>query len=413
MPIIDLQRRVNEVGRIRMGTSERRRGKKIPRRLETWRITTRDRARLEYASEAYGGEVVPWSEREGEWELITATDTLPIVLVPGQSLSQFWELWGQAGPQQPLHCMRRCDGVTELLSGQPCSCPPYDERRELATDGKACKPMTRLSVILPDVPGIGMFRLETGGYYAAVELAGTAQLLEDASARGVMLPARLRIDLRRGVRVKADGSGETVAYPVPVIDVDVRVGDIFQIGVGGGGAIEPSPVRRAALPRGEMHDDVALTYTPIPEGSRDVSIADAFHAVEQDSAPRATTARSAASLGTVTPPPEPPGSPTVLSGDEGGPDRQDVPAPESSSNGATPGQTSAGADLSAANVVSDAQRRRLWAMISSMGIEQDVVREVVSEITGDESTKTIPRDLYDAVYVTLQSKAPPAQEIQP
>src|SRR5207248_231981 len=67
--------------------------------------------------------------------------------------------------------------------------PSHEERPALAAKGKACKATTRLSVRLPDVPGIGCWRLETHGYYAAVELAATADIIERATAQGVMLPA--------------------------------------------------------------------------------------------------------------------------------------------------------------------------------------------------------------------------------
>ena len=63
-----------------------------------------------------------------------------------------------------------------------------------------------------------MFRLESHGYYAAVELSGTASMLEAATARGQLLPARLRIDQR----AKVEG-GKTTRYAVPVVDIDVTV----------------------------------------------------------------------------------------------------------------------------------------------------------------------------------------------
>ena len=142
-PIIDLQRRLVEVGRIRMGRKEGNR----PVKLSTWRLTSRDQARLEAAAALYGGTVQPWAEREGEHELIVATDELPILLLPGQTLSQWHELWSGGG------CQRRCDGEREVLSDGSCLCDAEEGDRK-------CKPTTRLSVMLPDVPGLGCWRLD-------------------------------------------------------------------------------------------------------------------------------------------------------------------------------------------------------------------------------------------------------------
>ena len=207
-PIIDLQRRLVQVGRIRLGTKDGNR----PVRLDTWRLTSRDQKRLEAAAQVFGGTVRPWEARQGEHELITEVSDLPIMLLPGQTLTQWMELWSGGG------CKRRCDGDTETLTDGPCLCD--SEKPE-------CKPHTRLNVMLPDVPGLGMWRLDTTGWNAARELAGTAEFLEQATARGVLLPARLRIDQRTELR-----DGQTKKYPVPVLDVDIRSLDAMQIAAG-------------------------------------------------------------------------------------------------------------------------------------------------------------------------------------
>lgn len=109
-PIIDLQRRLVEVGRLRMGHQVAAGNGRRPAKLEHWRITSRDQARLLAAAELYGGTVQPWAERDGEFELFTKTSELPIMLIPGQTLSAWYELWSGGG------CQRRCDGEREILS---------------------------------------------------------------------------------------------------------------------------------------------------------------------------------------------------------------------------------------------------------------------------------------------------------
>lgn len=216
MPLIDVQRRLAEVGRIRLGEKG---AKGQPVKRETWRLTSRDRNRLVAAQTIYPGELRPWNEQH---ELLTETDELAVMVLPGQTLSQWYELWTGGG------CQRRCDGE-RMTDDQPCMCPVDPiERAELAKTGKACKATTRLSVMLPDVPGVGMWRLESHGYYAASELAGMAELLQHVTALGIMLPARLRIDQRTSVK-----GGQTRRYPVPVIDLEATPNEVRSLTSGG------------------------------------------------------------------------------------------------------------------------------------------------------------------------------------
>lgn len=274
MPIIDIQRRLVEVGRIRMGTTEERSKRdgtgtfRMPVRLSTWRLTSRDQQRLEHAAEKFGGTVVPWEQRDGEFELITDTDALPIMVMPGQNLSSWYELWGQRSAGKPIECFRRCDGVTETITDAPCVCDP--EVRE-------CKPTTRLSVLLPDVPGLGCWRFDSHGYYAAVELAGTADLLDALTRNGQLVPARLRIDQRRQVK-----DGQTTTFPVPVIDIDVRLPEVLGVALA------------AAPSAGQLEQP---DYKALPATTGGVTVRDGLDAAARQAEPRATTARSAAPIG--------------------------------------------------------------------------------------------------------------------
>ena len=257
MPIIDLQRRMTEVGRIRMGHTvggtSTKRGR--PAKLEHWRLTSRDRSRLEGAATLYGGTVQEWADRPGEWELYTNVAELPILLLPGQTLSQWWETWSGGG------CTRRCDGERETITETPCVCDTEGKKE------RSCKPTSRLSVMLPDVPGLGVWRLESHGYYAAVELAGTSDLLERATVRGQMLPARLRIDQRR----KIEG-GKTTRYAVPVIDIDVTTTEALR-GI----------TAAAAVP---MLDPVP-GFVPLELLTGGVTADEAFQAIEGEQKPAA------------------------------------------------------------------------------------------------------------------------------
>ena len=130
-------------------------------------------------------------------------------------------MWTRGG------CQRRCDSQIERKSGGPCLCPHADdpddaeaveraalERAALAKTGKACSLITRINVSIPDLPGIGVWRLDTGSFYAAGEMIDQATLLEMARAHGVALPAMLRLEQRQDVL-----EGQTRSSASPVIDV--------------------------------------------------------------------------------------------------------------------------------------------------------------------------------------------------
>jgi len=225
MPInpLVLQRQMRELGRIRIGVQQdyvkdgvtRRR----PAKLDTFRLTSESRELVVAAAVAYGGTVVPWQNGDhAEFEVVTAATTIDIVIPPGQPVSQWYELWSGGG------CQRRCDGITNVLTMTPCACPAdVQEKLELAAKGEACKATTRLNVMLPALPDLGVWRLESHGYYAAVELAGAAEILGMASARGVLIPARLRLEQRE----KKIPGKPTNRYAVPIIEfVETRFADL-------------------------------------------------------------------------------------------------------------------------------------------------------------------------------------------
>jgi hypothetical protein len=218
--IIDLQRRLAEIGRIRIGqqvTSAN--GKTRPTKLETFRLTSPDRNRINQAAQLYGGTVNKWTAPAGpQWEVITTTDTLPVIVPPSDmAFTQHYELWAAGG------CQRRCDGITETITDADCLCDP--QRRE-------CDIHTRLSVMLRDLPGLGVWRIDTQGYYAAVELQGAVEIVQLAAGRGHMLPATLRLEQRM---TKRPNQG-TRRFAVPVLDIEVSPGQLLS----GTTTIEPA-----------------------------------------------------------------------------------------------------------------------------------------------------------------------------
>ena len=232
--VLDMQRRSVQLGEIRMGTSVEVPGKKYrrPVRLDTFRFTTASEFTAHVIAAKYNGEAVPWSQRKGRWEILTDRTALDVWVPPrGEAVDANMELWD--GPKR----LRRCDGITERLSGKPCWCPhpdnpadpasiqaARDERKRLAglRPPQACKPLTRINVTIPDLPGLtGVFRLNTGSENAAVETADSGDAMAIAREGGVYLPAVLRMEWR--IRSE-DGS----PYQVPVLHIGLSMAELAQ-----------------------------------------------------------------------------------------------------------------------------------------------------------------------------------------
>ena len=220
MQLVDIQRRIAEAGRIRIGeVVPAGNGKTRPAKLDTFRLTSADKTRIEQAARLYGGEVSEWTAPAGkQWQVTTAAAVLNVIVPPSEmAFSQAYEIWSAGG------CQRRCDGAWESISDAACLCDP--EERD-------CDIHTRLSVMLRDLPGLGLWRIDTQGYYAATELSGAVQIIAAAAGRGALLPARLVLQQRSVIRRGADGKPQTRRFAVPVLDIDVTPGQLIGGAVG-------------------------------------------------------------------------------------------------------------------------------------------------------------------------------------
>lgn len=248
-PILDMQRSGREIGRIRIGAMvTAANGKARPTKLDTFRLTTPARSVADAVGGLLGGEVRRWSPQGGgaqQWEVVTQATELPVIVPPGDEvISQDYEMWSAGG------CVRRCDGFRATLYAEDgktrsdCVCPPAGEERVAAAAMKpptACKPTTRVNVMLPDLPGLGVWRIESRGYWAAVELGGDAELLRRAREAGVLLPALLRLEQRQ---VKRLGKPR-YDFGVPILDLGIGLRQLAAVGGSEemARALPPAPVR--------------------------------------------------------------------------------------------------------------------------------------------------------------------------
>lgn len=222
MPIIALQRRLAEAGRIRIGQQvPTGNGRSRPSKLEKFRFTSANAEAIEQIAERWGGKPQDWESPNGtQREVYTDASAIEVAIPPGDmAFSQWREMWSGGG------CQRRCDGIREQNTDGPCLCPEDPaERQALAQKGQACKDTTRLSVILPDLEGVGLWRIESHGYYAAVELGGAVELLQSL-APGRLVPGRLWLD-KRSDKVKVGDKVQTNRYVVPVLDIKGRLSEL-------------------------------------------------------------------------------------------------------------------------------------------------------------------------------------------
>lgn len=253
MPILDLQQRFRELGRIRLGHKG---DKGQPVRSLQFRFTSANLELLAAAAKTVGGQARPWqgAPQDEAYELFTQASSIEIMIPPGQVLTQWMELWKGGG------CQRRCDLVTENIQMRPCVCPKDERGRVTGDKGDVCDPTTRLNVILPWLPGLGVWRLETHGWNAAEELAGVAQLLAVASQQGRAIPARLAIESRF---TKKPGEPRK-DFIVPVLDVDATIGDVLQsIGAIAAPGMTPAPALEPGR-RGTQRIPIPELAPPLP-----------------------------------------------------------------------------------------------------------------------------------------------------
>jgi hypothetical protein len=283
MSILDIQRRGQQIGRLRMGEQVaiikdgRDTGKTRPVRRETWRLTTGSRHTADAAALAYDSEVRPWN---GQWDVDTKLSEISVMVPPRDAvISQNYEMWNAGG------AVRRCNSQFEQIGNRPCQCPhaqdPDDaeevaraalDRAEMARRNppQACHLITRINFMIPDLPGLGVFRLDTSSYYAAVEIGDAAFLMQAARDQGVFLSAILRIDQRSRV-----AGGQTKRFPVPVLEIMSTFRQIASGELAAGGVaaqLPPAPGQAKAITASPA---AVPAQEPVPRPRTAQQIADA------------------------------------------------------------------------------------------------------------------------------------------
>ncbi len=187
MPLDDLEPRLPTVYRLRLGQKDHGRPKHLDGQI---RATSAVPEVVAQIAECYNGsEPTRWESPDGpQSQTILPALPIKVVILPGQALSQWWEKWNAGG------CVKRCNGVANIVDGLPCSCPEVEERLRDRT--RWCQPTTRLSVLLPKLKLLYAGRLDSTGEIAARGIGATIELAQAALDQGVMVGATLTVRQR-------------------------------------------------------------------------------------------------------------------------------------------------------------------------------------------------------------------------
>jgi hypothetical protein len=218
----EFQAELTEVGRIRLGFFNPDKGNRgAPEKLDSFRFTSQQEPTIRAVAEKYGGvaeEYQPQGSRRTEWQVITPAKVVPVYIEP-QIIDPWLEAW--AGGPNSSKCVRRCDGITETKQDTPCPCAAGQ-----FAEKDMCKPVARVKLLLAEVPGIGLWRLESHGTKFVEEIAGMAPYIAVLRRRA---PGLLYLEERRA-QPWVNGRQLTTTVYVPHLSISVATPEQFAIG---------------------------------------------------------------------------------------------------------------------------------------------------------------------------------------
>lgn len=185
IPISERRTRTPEHGRIRIGTKQGNR----PVKLSTFRFTSPDADTIKKIADLYGGEAKPWNDpgHPGQWEVITESNSIPVVFPANATNEQRYELWGTKPGKKGVRKVRNCDGTMCIIERDTPYGPEPEEHPCLcrAAAKMECKLMTRLNVVLRDLPYGGTWTYSTTGEIAGDTLPASIELFQKLQQGGM------------------------------------------------------------------------------------------------------------------------------------------------------------------------------------------------------------------------------------
>jgi hypothetical protein len=201
------------VGRFRAGRVVGR----TPVTLDTWRVTTADRAVAAAVAAALGGSVEEWDiQGEDNLEVLTDADSVRVLLTGAHAIESDLKLWSIGGV-----IIHHCDG-TEFLAndrkGEPCGCPEsLADRKDRAKAGRGPRPDTSITFRLLDVPGLGRFQMRSGSWDL---LRMLHEYVSDLEGVGGPAVCTLRLETITFTPKRGPMLGKIVSYKKPALKVE-------------------------------------------------------------------------------------------------------------------------------------------------------------------------------------------------
>lgn len=265
VPLNQLDRRMPEAGRIRLGE----RAGKAMRSLDHLRFTSPTRSLIEQIAGLYGGAAAAWNEPKAantaQWQVTITADAVPVYVVP-DGLSVNYELWSGGG------CVRRCDGEICMIS---VNTPDGGEQRQVpcqcaAQGAMECRPYTRMQLILPEISFAGVWRLETKGWNAVHELPGMYDMIDQLAAKGQMVRALVSVERRR-----QKTRGQTRDFVVPKLTMAETALEL-----------QAGHANAAALSSSSVAPTSAIGPAPVASADDDIADAEVIDDAELDAIAR-------------------------------------------------------------------------------------------------------------------------------
>ena len=145
-------------------------------------------------------------------------------------------------------------GVTKRTGEKVVQCVgcPYNDK-------KRCKPVGNLMVMLPKIPGIGVWQCDTGSFHSIVGINAGLRLVKQLYGRISGIPIKLLLNPRS---VKADGRAEIVY--VMSLSIEGTLQQALKEGVQGALQIEETATKAALMPKpDESHDEILLADSDV------------------------------------------------------------------------------------------------------------------------------------------------------
>jgi len=265
MPIRPIERRLPEIGRLRLG--ERKQPNRPGKPLETFRFSSKSKENVEAMAELHGGDVREWAENgRAEWDVILTSPVITILVPPDNSYMWRMEQWGRG------RLSKWCDGlICNVVEEGPEGKAEVERPCECDEDEPECQSTTRMRLMIDGLPVIGQVLMVTHSWNAAAEIPGLLEVIERAAQSGVIVPATLRIEQRTQVH-RIHG---TRHFKVPVVEPRTTFAQLVSGETGP--ALTDERMGEAASGQTRIAAEVtqrpALTVDPAaPEGDRTATV---------------------------------------------------------------------------------------------------------------------------------------------